>query len=165
MKKIFVLFFSLVSVLSSCDKEDIGKIYRDNEKKVTIQTGVWGTISFREGNCMPGNKNKCSEKPVFRQVRIYPKTRIADVVSYNQDEPTFFMGFNATLIKALDTDNQGFFQIELPAGEYSLVTVENGKLYANSFQGVGTEAIINPITIESGKTSKHNFVIYYKAAY
>jgi hypothetical protein len=36
-----------------------------------------------------------------------------------------------------DTDNNRFFQVDIPAGYYSIAIIENGKLYANTREGQG----------------------------
>ena len=101
----------------------------------------------------------------MRLVKIYQKTRVSDVINYNREQPTFYPQFSTTLVKEVQSDAEGFFQVNLPAGEYTLVVEENGKLYANLFTGIGSDQYINVFIVENGKTTKSNFLIDYKAAY
>lgn len=161
----------LISILSasSCSKQvanglkcNIQEAYNDNEIKVNISQGVWGTVSFTEGNCMPmiGGSPDCKTCPVKRTVRIYEYTTMSQA-NADEQSPTFFKSFNTTLIKELDTDAKGFFQAELAPGKYTVVVMEVGKLYANSSDGQGG---INPVTVNDD-AEKINVNINYKAAY
>lgn len=161
----------LISILSasSCRKQvanglrcNIQEAYSDNEAKVNISQGVWGTVSFTEGNCMPmvGGSPDCKTCPVKRTVRIYEYTTMSQA-NADEQSPTFFTSFTTTMIKEQETDAEGFFQAELVPGNYSVVVMEDGKLYANGFDGQGG---INPVTVNDG-AEKINININYKAAY
>ena len=59
------------------------------------------------------------------------------------------------------SDDSGFFQVDIPAGDYTIVVVENGKLYSFGFDGQGG---ISPLTYAGGK-QKVNLTLTYKAAF
>ncbi len=169
MRKLAVLGIAF-SLLAACDERqdkpsscNAESAYSRNESKVTVGNGVWGTVTFTEGDCMPriGGKSTCKTCPVQRTVRIYNYTTLNDVVDDANPHDSFYTSFNTTLIKEVEADTNGFFQAELPAGTYTVVVIENGKLYANSFNG---QAGINPINIGNGK-KKLNLSINWKAAY
>jgi hypothetical protein len=61
----------------------------------------------------------------------------------------------------VDTDQQGFFQSELPPGQYSLFIRENVLLHANVIDANGG---LNPVSITSGR-QKSDLVMTYKAAF
>jgi hypothetical protein len=142
---------------------NIQQAYANNVKKVTITNGVWGTVSSVEGDCMPtipACNSCCQNCTVQRTVRIYQYTTLSDAVTsdpYN----VFFDSFNTQLVVQVDTDEDGFFQADVPAGKYSIVVVENGKLYANARDGQGG---LSPFAFSSG-TKNANLTMTYKATF
>ena len=169
MKKLLqFLLFSFT--LLSCHKNNtpstgcnIQQVYNDNAKKVTITNGVWGTVSSIEGNCMPTvppSTSSCKNCPVKRTIVIYQYTLFTNATpSIN---PTgFYDSFNTSLVAQVDTDENGFFQINIPAGHYIIAIVENGKLYANSTDGQGG---LNPFTFSNGILNV-NVAMTYKVTF
>jgi hypothetical protein len=163
---LFIFFFvschkdSNDSTLPTCN---IQQVYAENAKKVTITTGVWGTISFVEGDCMltvPVCHSCCRNCPVKRTVKIYQYTTLNDVVT-SDPYKAFFDSFTTTLVTQVDTDENGFFQADIPAGHYTIVVVENGKLYANTRDGQGG---ISPFILTTG-TKNVNLAMTYKATF
>lgn len=148
-------------------KCDINKIRIKNSKKTTIQQGVWGTVSFMEGDFMPTfNKDnpKNSHCPVERTVRVYELTYKKNAIdidrSYKQYKST-------KLLKEIKTDYEGFFQIDLPPGKYSIFIIENGKLYNNSIElknGDINKEILGPMEIKKG-IQEYNIQISHNASF
>lgn len=170
MKKslFFCLFFIIFlgchkdknNSLKSCN---IQKAYEDNAKKLSITTGVWGTVSCLEGDFMPkigGAMPEGSHCPVQRTLKIYQYSLLSDGVKSGSSS-IFFDSFNTQLIKQVSTDENGFFQAAIPPGRYSIVIVENGHLYAASMDRQGG---ISPFTVTSG-TVNANLIITYKASF
>jgi hypothetical protein len=141
-----ILLVLMLFCLVACEKDkkstvkegcNMVEVLQQNSRKVTIGSGIWGTTSLRTGDCMPttGSSSTCSQCPVKREVRIYAYTTLPDAV---QTPGTIaYDSFKTQLIKTVTSDEQGFFEAELPNGKYTVVLVENGKLYANSFDGNG----------------------------
>ncbi|MBD0288797.1 MAG: hypothetical protein ICV79_25740 [Flavisolibacter sp.] len=164
MKK-YGLLYAVIFVFLSCTKQPVEKAQKENEEKVAITTGVHGTVSFREGNCMPGIGNRtCKEYPVQRKIRIYAYTLLSQATPSMGPVNGFYDAVSTQLIKEVQSDADGFYEAELPAGRYSLIVVENTKLYAREFEGIPPDLGINPFTITSGPLKK-DVVIDYKAAY
>jgi hypothetical protein len=179
MKKIIsIVLLSLVFI--GCKKNDsvaetpvdevlpnncnIAQTYIANALKQTITNGVWGTVSFMQGNCMPiidPATTTCKHCPVKRTVKIYAYTLRSNAVPSSLG-PSFYDSFNTPLIAQVDTDAEGFYQVNIPAGQYTIVVVENGKLYANGGDGLGG---INPVTIVNNSPQKANLVMTYKASF
>jgi hypothetical protein len=172
-KKLFMRFtFALlvfVLLLTSCHKNNhtmqqacnIEQAYTDNAKKVTITKGVWGTVSSIEGNCMPPACNNCCRHcPVQRTVKIYNYTTVNDAVK-SDSLSVFYDSFNTQLITQVNTDENGFFQADIPPGKDSIVIVENGKLYTNSYDGQGG---ISPFNFSTGTTNV-NLTMTHKAIF
>jgi hypothetical protein len=165
------LFFTMmmVSLMTACDKNDspavgcdMNQVYTTNATKVTITNGLWGTVSNTEGNCMPmvGPGSTCKTCPVQRVVKIYPYT-LRSQATVSGSSVVFFDSFNTTLVAETTADANGFYQVNLPAGTYSVAIVEDGKLYVNSFDGAGG---LNPVTVPSG-ILKVNLNMTYKAVF
>jgi hypothetical protein len=141
---------------------DLQKISTNNASKVTIPSGIWGTVAFMEGNCMPvvpPTTSTCKICPVKRTVRIYEYTMQNQATPQNLHG--FYDSFSTRLVKEVDTDDDGFFQTEIPAGHYTIVVIENGKLYTFGLDGQGG---LSPITFESGKLNI-NLTLMYKAIF
>jgi hypothetical protein len=167
-----IIFYLICYCLIGCQKDkeadppktcDIQQAYTDNAKKVTIQNGVWGTVANTEGDCMPiisPCRNCCSTCPVKRTVKIYQYTLNTDA-STSDPGTAFFDSFNTPLVAQVDTDENGFFQATLPAGRYTIVIVENGKLYAPISDGQGG---LSPFTLATG-TLNVNLSMTYKAVF
>ncbi|MBN9297345.1 MAG: hypothetical protein J0I41_10050 [Filimonas sp.] len=171
--KPYALMLILPLFIYSCKKSDHSgpetpascdmiQVYADNAKKQTITTGVWGTVAFMEGNCMPvvGTYSTCKTCPVKRTIRFYEYTLLSQTLPQNNIGP-FYDGFTTKLVKEIETDDAGFYQTTLPAGKYSVVIVENGKLYANGLDGTGG---ISPVTV-AANAEKINLTLSYKAVF
>ena len=165
----YSIFLLLVAFLQSgCSQRlnssgncDIQKSYSENANRVKTGSGVWGTVAFQEGNCMPtvGTSNTCKTCPVKRTIRIYEYTAPANV--NRGTDSGFFSSINSKLVREVKSDKKGFYQAELPDGQYSVVIEENGKLYAN---GTDEKGGINPVTVKGGM-EKLDIIINYKAVY
>ena len=164
-------FFMVAFLFISCHKDNnatqIGcnmqQVYADNAKKVTITSGIWGTVSNMEGDCMPTvppSTNTCKNCPVQRTIKIYQYTLQANATP-SDNSPVFFDSFNSPLVAQVDADENGFFQVNIPSGKYSIAVVENGNLYAKSLDGRGG---LNPFTYTSGRQNI-NIVMTYKAVF
>lgn len=169
--KSFLQFSIIASLLVSCHKENnvtqtncnMQQIYADNEKKVTITSGIWGTISNMEGNCMPmisPSISTCKDCPIQRTIKIYQYTLLSQATP-SDGFPGFFDSLNATLVAEVVSDKNGFFQTNIPPGHYSMAIVENGRLYISSTDGQGG---INPFTYTNG-IQKLNMIMTYGAVF
>jgi len=159
-----------ILLLTSCHKNEtppapscnIENTRTANEAKVSITNGIWGTVSSMEGNCMPmigPGPSACSHCPVKRTVKIY------ELATYHQATPQdlhgFYTSINTPLVKELETDSQGFYQIDLAPGRYTVVIVENNKLYTFGFNSDGS---LSPVHFEGGLL-KTDLSMMYKAAF
>lgn len=129
--------------------------------RLTITQGLYGLVSFTEGNCMPGagSTSMCRTCPVKRTVRFYEYTLSSDAVP--SGTAGFYTSFKTRMVAEAESDLTGFYGISLPPGTYSVVVVENGKLYANRGDGQGG---INPVTVPTG-LARQDLQITYKAVY
>ena len=169
MRKVFLISVIILSFVG-CQKDktaeancDMQKVYVENATKVSITTGVWGTISSMEGNCMPmvgATNGSCKNCPVERSIKIYQYT-LSSNATPSLNAVGFFDEFNTKLVTQIKSDKNGFFQANLPNGHYSIAVVENDKLYVTSYDGQGG---LNPFILTSG-AENINISMTYKAAF
>ena len=97
--KNFLQFLIIAFLFFSCHKENnrtqsgcnMQQVYADNAKKVTITSGIWGTVSNIEGDCMPTlppSTNSCKNCPVQRTIKIYQYTLEANATP-SDNSPVF----------------------------------------------------------------------------
>jgi outer membrane murein-binding lipoprotein Lpp len=175
MKQLFACLVALC-LLAGCSKTkenatakkqlnlcDMSQVLPLNAAKVTITNGVWGTVSEMKGNCMPmvgPGPSGCSHCCMQRTVQIYQYTTAAQA-NAAPGQMGFYNSFTTQLVKQVVTDAEGFFQADLPAGKYSIVIVENGKLYSNVFDGGGG---IGGVQVTGGQ-QRYDFVSTYQATF
>jgi hypothetical protein len=152
----------LCAVGLSCDSDPSGckgtQYPERHGNRVSIAQGVWGDVWFWAGDFMP----VCSSgtvSGVAREMQIY------ELTSTGQTEPaqgTFFRRVSTRRVASVIADRDGFFQVDLPPGRYSLFAKEDSLLYANGWDGQGN---IYPVTVDSARVSETRFDINYKATY
>ncbi len=131
----------------------------------TVEQGLAGQVLWLEGNLMPtigkeADSDKAARKgqPVQREIYVYELTSMDEATS----DGTFFSNIKTELVKTTETNKDGVFAIELPAGRYSVFVKEEQGLFANSFNG---EGYINPVEVKEGELTKILIQVNYKAAY
>lgn len=89
---------------------------------------------------MPGPGSECSSITVSRKIYIREPAGAENMKDTYLENKT-------TLIKSINSDNNGFYQVELPAGTYSIFVEDEGKEYCNSFGSYGKAC---QVTVGSG---------------
>lgn len=156
---LFVLLASC-NIETETDKTCFSNSYPpSNIGKLTIEQGLWGDIWFWKGDFMPGVSSGVICQ-VERTVYIYERTTFDDVeqISYSP----FYSEISTNLVATVTSNSEGFFQVELEPGTYSIFVMENGNFYSNLF-GSGGE--IFPVEIEPGSVTAVQFDITYQAFY
>ncbi|HEY0135831.1 MAG TPA: hypothetical protein VGB85_17220 [Nannocystis sp.] len=143
---------------SNCSTGGPGPAPGPPQPKIT--EGIAGVICFWEGNFMSTLEpdERGTVKPVPRTIEIHAPTRSADGVG--GDGATFWGSVSTPLIATANSGDDGWFEVAVPPGTYSLLVRESGRLYANSFNG---EGIIAPIEVTAGKVARTQFDINYRA--
>lgn len=117
----------------------------------TIDRGVYGTISLYTGNCMPSTADRessCEVHPVETTVLIRePVSREAMAGRYVAEA--------TTLVERTHSDEDGWYEIALPPGVYSVFVEDGDKEYCQRSDDRGRMC---PIVIEDG-VSEHNIDI------
>ena len=104
-----------------------------------------GTLKEKRGNCMPmlddsGNSVSCIEIPTQDTLVIHERTSWNDLVG----DAVFYDSIKTQRVATLISDDEGFYEIYLKEGEYSVFIVENNKFFASR----GTINGVNPITVK-----------------
>lgn len=163
----------LIPVLfNSCDKQEIDpyekqqqkleKLYKKNQSKISVGQGVAGTLIMKEGNCMPmtgpyEGDNPCRSFPVKRIIQVYEPTSHSEVES-SEPGPSF-EEIHTRLIAETESDEEGFYELELDTGRYSLFIIEKGMYYRNMFK----DNLIGPFTVSTDSVTLENLTIDYAA--
>ncbi len=118
--------FLFVLILMAADVEAA------EEKTPTIQTGIWGVVQLNEGDCMPvvgeEAQRTCLQKNAAREVYILESVKNAQMdVTYLKAE--------GKIIRQVTSGRDGFYQVALPDGVYSVFVDDDGKKYCNYFGG------------------------------
>ncbi len=127
--------------------------------------GITGQVTWLEGNQMPmivadgkSPDPKAKPKGIKRTIRIYPLANVSDA----KMEDSFFISLASTPITEIETDENGKYNITLDPGRYSVLTVEEGGMFASIFDGDGN---IQPVTVKEGQWTLLDILVNYKAAY
>lgn len=124
-----------------------------------IKQGINGTILLKQGNQMPSPGRAASAgQPAIRQILIYQLTNISDVKNNNG----IFTGIKTALVAKTSSNAKGYFEVDLPVGQYSVFVLEKEGLYANYFNGKGS---INPVEVLPDSVTRTAIYISNKAIF
>ena len=118
----------LIIISSACRRDSSPFAYPYlNEDLITIQRGIWGNVWYWEGNfSTPEDFGKIT--PVERDIHIFRRVHIDSME--NKKEYPFFTYVDSEFLGSVRSDVNGFYQIRLDSGDYSLFIYENSKYYA-----------------------------------
>lgn len=126
--------------------------------------GLFGKVLWVAGNQMPmiieegQQDDRKGPRPIEREIVVFEQTRTTDT----EMENGFYKNIKTKEVARFKTDKNGQFFINLKPGIYSLFTVEEDGLWANTFDG---ENRINPIEIIGDEIAVITITINYDAAY
>ena len=151
MKKIGIVavIASLLIVLcASCNKD-------------TIKYGVYGKVTKRVGNWMPGaNDPSAQEYPIKCEVAVFDSINIHDLQGYWMDRVAI-SDLNIHEIARTSTNNKGIYQLEIPAGKYSIALVDGDTLLRRSLSGSDGYGWMEPLELFDGELRERNIVLDY----
>ena len=131
----------------------------EEDDVVSITEGIWGYVLFWEGDFRPPPPYSGTITGVSREMHIYELTSVNDVEPPGYD--CFYSAVHTSLAAVVQSADNGFFEVALDPGDYSIFSVEDGLLYANVFQG----GSIFPVTVEQGEAREITFDITYRATF
>ncbi len=132
----------------------------DNHELVTITQGIWGNVWFWEGNFQPFGWGNIT--PVQRTIYFYQLTR------YDSVEPatgTWYVRVHSLVVDSAISGTNGFYQITMPPGEYSVFVREDTLYYANWFTIRDSTWYILPVPVWKDSVTKFQIDLTYKAAF
>jgi hypothetical protein len=122
--------------------------------------GIKGQVIWEEGNMMPRIDEEMPKgKGVKRGIYVYELT---DQSQAKLVEGYFYRDIQTKLVKVAETDEDGYFNIPLDPGQYSVFVKEEQGLFANFLDGEGH---IQPVTVKKGEFTELNLKVNYKAFY
>jgi hypothetical protein len=125
------------------------------------KTGIEGYIFRISGNRMPSPDVKLSPpKGIKAVLYIYELTSLDQVT--REGESAFYTAVHTRLVQTVTSNDNGYFFVSLPPGEYSLFTKKDALFYANNFDGSNH---IAPVKVVAHKVNQVNVNIDYDATY
>jgi hypothetical protein len=170
MKRALLLVCACFAFGLACDQEPTSTLIPEpNENIIGISQGIYGKILFWEGDFMPMYPEDGTGGyiyPVMRDVCIFEAVLHEDIEWIEVEIPPGGYARLATdvpteLVKVVHSNKNGYFEVELPPGLYSIFVKEAGYFYANLTSG----GYVFPVEVREGKTSEIQFDITYMATY
>ena len=142
--KLFFLALFSALLLNACKSNE--PVVSNLLPEHSIHTGIYGTVIERYGDWMPyvgGYAPDRGERPIVREIYVYEYTMFQEI------EGSHFTLFDIDkmphkLVAKTKSISNGFYEMELAPGTYSVFFLEQGKLYANGSDGYGG---ISPVTV------------------
>ncbi len=123
--------------------------------------GIEGYLYKVSGNQMPSPDVKPSvPKGTKGTIYIYRLTNVNQAVK--KTGSSFYTSVSTRLIKRVQTNSKGYFNVQLPSGKYSLFIKKDTVLYANRFDSQNN---IAPVEVKPGKMTKVEVRMDYNAVY
>ena|SRR6185295_15521597 len=124
-------------------------------------TGANGHVYLVSGNQMPSpDQSPPKPKGIKTTLYIYGLTNISEVI--REGNSAFYHNIITTPIKQVETDENGYFKVELNPGWYSLFVKKGLLFYSSQFDEKNN---IHPIEVKRGKTTEVVFKANYDAVY
>jgi hypothetical protein len=126
--------------------------------------GIQGQVFWLEGNQMPQitKEGEMVERPAKKGVKRTIKIHELTHINQARLGDALFGDIETPLVKEIETDESGNFSVELPAGRYSIFTVEEDGHFANILD---LDSYINPFEVKEGEWTQADILINYQAAY
>lgn len=134
-------------------------------KTPTIKNGVYGFIKEWKGDFMPGfgpNGNSGTIDSVQKEIHLFEQQNLnaiqhARLEPYGQFWSISQLNISPKFI--IKANEYGFYEAELPAGEYSsLIKIDNDRYFINRFNGSGS---FGPVLILQNSVYNIHFDIDY----
>ncbi len=126
---------------------------------LTISQGIAGVVCYWRGDFMPSPDGATGTiRPVQRTIEVHAATRDADVK--RKADMTYIDSVATPRIATIQSRDDGWFEVSLPPGTYSLFVHEPNGLYANRWND---EGIIFPVVVEAGAVARVQFDITHES--
>lgn len=148
---------------NACCDCPVGTVNTEDCPRSTVTEGVKGIVLWSEGDFMPVITPDSSgrQRPISRELRIYSRLQIDDVVVSDR-APTLLSQINGTLVATATSNSEGFYEVALPPGEYSIFAEDQGEWFCNVYNG---RTDLCPLTVGARTVSTFDIDLNYQATY
>ena len=123
--------------------------------------GIEGYLYKVSGNQMPSPDIKpAAPKGIKGSLHIYELTNISQAA--RKEGSPFYTSVTTRLIKKIQTNSKGYFNVQLAPGKYSIFIKKDTVLYANRFDGQNN---IAPVEVKAGKMTRVELKMDFDAVY
>lgn len=147
MKRILLIALAMLSLMACENKEKKNDVETPTEAP-TITQGIYGQVRERYGNWQPvldpNDKNR-GYRPIVRDIYVYEYTTLFDFDQRYYDYIIPADKMPKPLVATTTSKENGFYQIQLEPGKYSVFILDNGSMRANWDDENGG---LQPVTIE-----------------
>lgn len=126
---------------------------------VRVSQGIAGVVCFWQGDFQPGD-SQGTIRPLRRTVEIHAATRREHGV--RATDAAFWGSVSTPLIATVESGDDGWFEVALPPGTYSMFVREPQGLYAN---GENDDGVILPVQVEAGAVARTQLDVDYASAH
>ncbi len=157
MKKIVLIILAMLSLMACENKEKKNDVETPIEAP-TITQGIYGQVRERYGNWQPFRDpdGTWGFRPIVRDIYVYEYTTIKD---FDQ----LYIGYiypadkmPKPLVATTTSKENGFYEIQLEPGKYSVFILDNGSMRANWDDENGG---LQPVTIEEGSLLRFDLLL------
>ena len=161
LKNISFLLISLLLLANvSCHREEV--ITPSEEE--TLTSGVYGTVTKRVGNWMPGaNDPLATEYPIVCEIAVFDSINTHDLGGYPYYDRVTISDFNFHEVARTTSGGGGHYQVLVPAGKYSIAAVKGDTIIKNSLCFCDGSGWLEPVEVVEGEMVQHNVLLDYAA--
>lgn len=157
MKKIVLIILAMLSLIACENKEKKNDVETPIEAP-TITQGIYGQVRERYGNWQPFRDpdGTWGFRPIVRDIYVYEYTTIKD---FDQLYIGYIYPANKMpkpLVATTTSKEDGFYEIQLEPGKYSVFILDNGSMRANWDDENGG---LQPVTIEEGSLLRFDLLL------
>lgn len=163
MKKLLTAVVLTTLLAAGCKTNSLGQSENQSplpDQRPTIEQGIYGTVTLKTGDCMPGTlPADCTSKGLQSKVIIRELTNKEQdkIMLQYLDYPA---GHSSIFIKESSSNSNGYYEASLPAGTYSVFVLDEGREFCTSIDNEGNFC---PVTVGNGLTEynpKIDHVVY-----
>jgi hypothetical protein len=134
--------------------------FRPAESTFCRRQGISGHVVVVKGNQMPS-----PDRPISAPAGVKTTLYIYELTNTSQatgQQGAFYKTVSTKLVKAVTTDDKGYFKIKLKPGRYSLFVKKGDLFYSNIFDDKNN---IHPVEVKKGEWTEEEFRADYDAVY
>ena len=157
MKKIVLIILAMLSLMACENKEKKNHVENPIEAP-TITQGIYGQVRERYGNWQPFRDpdGTWGFRAIVRDIYVYEYTTLFDFDQRYYDYIIPADKMPKPLVATTTSKENGFYQIQLEPGKYSVFILDNGSMRANWDDENGG---LQPVTIEEGSLLRFDLLL------